>query len=476
MNSLFLKWKFRFSRPIIIFIFIQTFFLIGMQPHSIQGNSFKEIPIQRVNIPYIQDLPFEPAIFWFGQIDPFNNYTDVRLWYYEEYLIIVCHIIDRLHWQDPSGVISDLTNWDAVSLYFDLDGNVGNAPGVNTYRLDAQLGGLKASYRGNESGWSSYPFPFDAVTTWRGARGPNSGVDGKGWQVDFMIPFSSFGLSSKPPSGTTWGLGVIMHDRDDATGSNITHTIWPETMTPDTPNSWAHLSFGQASYNPPTSIPTGEVFIRHGKDGAVVVDAAVGGHTICGEHVDHWTGWGEANYAGYSQFNIQNQWDISDWPCFSKYYITFPLDSVPLGKIILSAKLALTLFGNAGGGHWGEPPDSYIKVFSVGEDWDEETLTWNSAPLALENISGTWVYPRDYSQPDQLYYWDVGKAVNSAYQSGQPLGLAVYSIDGEMHSGKYFWTSNADEWARPTLQIQYGQLCDDDKVKCHFTYLPLTLR
>jgi hypothetical protein len=161
------------------------------------------------------------------------------------------------------------------------------------------------------------------------------------------------------------GFGVIMHDRDDASGSNIMHTQWPDTMNADTPSSWAQLSFGQAFYTPPAAIPQGEVIIRHGKDGIIVVDGAVGGHTICGEHVDHWSEWGEANYAGYSQFNIQNQWDISDWPCFSKYYVTFPLDAVPPGKIILSATLTLTLFGNAGGGHWGEPPDSFIKVFSM---------------------------------------------------------------------------------------------------------------
>ena len=266
-----------------------------------------------------------------------------------------------------------------------------------------------------------------------------------------------------------------MHDRDDAQGATINYKTWPEAMTGNTPGSWGQLSFGKAIYTPPTSTPEGEVIIRHGKDGANVIDAAVGGHTICGDNVDHWTEWGNTNYAGYSQFNIQNQWDISDWPCFSKFYITFPLGTVPPGKVILSATLTLTLFGNAGGGSWGEPPDSYIEVFSVGEDWDEATLTWNNAPLAVENISGTWVPPRDYSVPDQPYDWDVSKAVNSSYQTNQPLRLAVYSIDGEMHSGKYFWTSDTDDWARPTLRIVYGETCTP-RVDCSFVYLPLVKR
>ena len=458
-----------------VFLIAVSVLLVGMHPPTMQSANPVSTETRRVNIPNLQGLPFEPAIFWFGAVTPTQNNVDVRLWYYDEYMKIVVHIIDRLHWQDPSGNIADLTNWDAISLYFSLDGNVGSAPSKNAYRLDAQLGGLQASYRGNGSDWGNAAFSFDVTTTWRGDEGPNSGVDGKGWQVDFIIPFTSFGLSSPPPQGTIWGLGVIMHDRDDAQGATINHKTWPEAMTGNTPGSWGQLSFGKAIYTPPTSTPEGEVIIRHGKDGANVIDAAVGGHTICGDNVDHWTEWGNTNYAGYSQFNIQNQWDISDWPCFSKFYITFPLGAVPPGKVILSATLTLTLFGNAGGGSWGEPPDSYIEVFSVGEDWDEATLTWNNAPLAVENISGTWVPPRDYSVPDQPYDWDVSKAVNSSYQTNQPLRLAVYSIDGEMHSGKYFWTSDTDDWARPTLRIVYGETCTP-RVDCSFVYLPLVKR
>lgn len=457
MKTLFRKIKTGFRKTIGIFLAFQAVFVMGMQPTMLGAVAPAEVPTRRVNIPYLQDLPFEPAIFWFGKVTPTSNNADVRLWYYDDSLIVVVHIIDRLHWQSSSGNIADLTNWDAFSLYLDLDGNSGTAPDQNSYRLDVQLGGLKASYRGNGSGWSSASFPFEATTVWRGVQGPNSGVDAKGWQIDFTIPFSSFGLNSLPSAGTIWGLGAILHDRDDAAGSILQHTIWPEAFNPASPNTWAQLSYGKTTYIPPAVAPSGEVTIRHGNNGVVVQDAAVGGHTTCGDGLDHWTEWGEANYGGYSQFNVQNQWDISDWPCFSKFFITFPLDTVPPGKIILSATLTLTLFGNAGGGSWGEPPDSYIEVFSVNEDWSEQTLAWNNAPLALENISGTWVYPRDYSIPDQPYYWNIDKAVNDAYQVGKPLKLAVYSIDGEMHSGKYFWTSDTDEWARPSVRVVWGE-------------------
>ena len=138
--------------------------------------------------------------------------------------------------------------------------------------------------------------------------------------------------------------------------------------------------------------------------------------------------------------------------------------------------LTLTLFGNAGGGEWGEPPDSYIQVFTVGEDWDESTLSWNNAPLALENISGTWVQPRDYSLPDQPYHWNVSRVVAQAYANGEPLRLALYSADGERHTGKYFWSSDVGDWnalARPSLQVVLGKPCEAPEIDCNFLYIPL---
>ncbi len=128
---------------------------------------------------------------------------------------------------------------------------------------------------------------------------------------------------------------------------------------------------------------------------------------------------------------------------------------------------------------WGEPPNSYIQVFTVGEDWDEATLTWNNAPIAVENIAGTWVYPRDYSLPDQPYHWNVTGAVDDAYLTGQPLRLALYSADGERHSGKYFWTSDTDDWGgsvRPTLKVVWGESCESLKIECYSIYLPMTIR
>jgi hypothetical protein len=194
--------------------------------------------------------------------------------------------------------------------------------------------------------------------------------------------------------------------------------------------------------------------------------------------LDHWNQWENTSYPGYTQINIQNQWDISDYPCFSKFFITFPLVSIPPSQVILTATVKMYLFGGSGGDPYGDPPDSYIQVFTVAEDWNEATLTWNNAPLAVENISGTWVHPLDGI--DWVgYTWDVSRGVAQAHTAGEPLRLAFYSTDGERHAGKYFFSSDVDDYLaeiRPTLVVTSGLPCSSPGIQCHFFYLPLSIR
>ena len=167
-------------------------------------------------------------------------------------------------------------------------------------------------------------------------------------------------------------------------------------------------------------------------------------------------------YSGYSQhadFNIQNQSDVSDWPCFSKYYVTFPLGTVPANKNILSARLILHHQGSAGDP--GQAIPSLIQVLTIGGDWSENTITWNNAPAAKENVSQTWVdVPiTNNNWPKDAHYWDVTAAASRAYLSGQPLRLALYEADSDYHSGKYFTSSETEDWnitGRPALEIKWG--------------------
>jgi hypothetical protein len=196
-------------------------------------------------------------------------------------------------------------------------------------------------------------------------------------------------------------------------------------------------------------------------NGASVPDAHVGGDTICGAPFDpnYFDGWGDANYSGTAHINIQNQADVADWPCFSKYYVTFPLDAIPAGKVVISATLTLHQFGNAGDPGQAEP--SLIQVLTVDGDWDEATLTWNNAPLAAENIAASWVDPLSEfpGWPGVPSAWDVSRAVAEAYAVGDPLRLALYEADAAYHSGKYFVSSDTGDWnatGRPTLRVLWG--------------------
>jgi hypothetical protein len=258
---------------------------------------------------------------------------------------------------------------------------------------------------------------------------------------------------------------VVLHDRDDAPPlPTVDDKIWPATLNPDQPQTWGGLHFGQISdpqwaVSQPLSAYDGVTTIKHGINGAVVPDAHVGGAFNCGDGLDVWTQWGNTNYEIAEKINIQNQTLVGDWPCFSKYFITYPLEDIPEGKIIDSATLTIYHFGNSGGGDYDPPYPSWIQVFTVSEDWEDTLITWNNAPLAFENIAMTQVMPLDEypGWPGIPINWNVSYAVDTAYSASQPLRLALYSADSEMHSGKYFFSSdsNSDGSDRPTLTVYW---------------------
>jgi hypothetical protein len=202
----------------------------------------------------------------------------------------------------------------------------------------------------------------------------------------------------------------------------------------------------------------GSTTIRQGLNGASVQDGVVGGNTLCGGSVaDYFAQWGNLNYAHDTVLNVQNVEEVSEWPCFSKAFATFPLMTVPVGKTIVSATLTLHHRGNPG----PAPEPAYIQVLTVDQAWNENTLTWNNAPRARENIGGVWI-PSVSSAPPGLgipYTWDVSRVVAEAYASGEPLQLALYSASEPFHNGRYFHSSDVDDFtanARPTLTVYWG--------------------
>jgi hypothetical protein len=420
-----------------------------------------ELPaISRVNAPFMEEIRVtQGAIFWFGRVTADENYADVRVGYTANDVFVHVNIADRLLWYDTSPLPQELLQWDAVSLYLTTSLS-------ETYRFDGQLSwweprsAYQAAWRKSGLDWHLTEVPFTTKSGWRG-NAPNDTLNDDGWSILFTIPFSSLGLSVPPAERSTWKIGLKLYDRDDAAGSPRASQIWPEQFDEASQDGWGDLVFGLPAYTPlPGLVPSGTTTIRHKLDGAVVWDGMVGGSTVCGDGLNKWTEWGDANYAGAEQVNVQNQLDIADRPCFSKFYITFPLDQIPSGKEILSAQVTLYQFGNSGGGEWGEAPVSLIQALTIAEDWDETTLTWNNAPLAIENVSRSWVDPITAfpGWPGVPRVWDVSMALSQAYHSGVSLRLVFYSADGPMHTGKYFISSDTGDWnelGRPTLVIEW---------------------
>jgi hypothetical protein len=416
------------------------------------------------------------AVFWLGRVTPSDNYADVRLGYNQQALFVDVAVIDRRLWNDSTPSASSLTEWDAATVYLHLGSPGGQYPGASSYRLTAQAGaqgGDTTNYtrteRGTGSGWGSSPSVFTTALLWRGDAANTDGDD-HGWALNYRIPFASLGLSGPPAEGTAWSLAVALHDRDEASAPARAGATWPAGFQTSRPASWGRIAFGLPAYQPPAAAPQGTVIIRQGVNGAQVPDADVGGHTLCGYGGDRmWAEWGDrvwANESGNTGFvNVQNQRDISDWPCFSKYYVTFPLaGQVPAGRAILNATLTLHQTGGSGGSGVPEPPSpSWIQVLTVAEAWSPSTISWNNAPQPVENVSRATVDPQiDFpGWPGLPRTWDLSYAVAQAYAAGQSeLRLVLYSADGAVHSGKYFAPSETDSFSavsRPTLTITYGQ-------------------
>ena len=424
--------------------------------------------ICRVNAPYFEgDVRFsETAVFWFGRVMPGENALDVRVGYNDEHLFLHVAAIDRRIWYDPSPTPETLDQWDGVTVYVDTDGAPGATPTATSHRFDAQVvwweerEAYEVAYVGNGTGWSPSDVPFTTRSNWRG-EAPNNHVDDRGWFVQVQIPFASLGLDGAPAAGKRWALAVVGHDRDSDAMAPEPDQVWPEAASTQQPATWGELAFSLPQYETPLALTEDTVTIREGLDGAVVPDAPVGGGTVCGGGSDYWTEWGDLNYGDVIVANVQNQIDIADWPCFSRYYVTFPLDALLADRAVISATLTLHHRGNTGIGWDPGPQPSWVQVLSVNKAWDEATLTWNNAPPVRENLTGTWVesvleYP---CLPGIPYNWDVSRAVAEAHAAGQPVRLAVYEADAAIQSGKYFRTSEEELFnavGRPTLRITYG--------------------
>ena len=417
----------------------------------------------------------EMALFWFGRVTPSENYVDVRVGYTDSELVVYLAVFDRLLWHDTSPALADLDKWDGASLYLDLDSGGSAAPDASSYRFIAQLrdrqgrAGYQAAYQGTGSGWQNVNLNgvvTDAGCAWEDydTGGFNNGENNRGCGITFRVPFARLGLAGRPADGAVWRLGIADHDRESQAGPALADKVWPPEFAANVPANWGRLRFGQPAYAAPASKNPQTVTIRHGLNGAVVPDANIGGiitNQCPGDPTYIWNQWGNANNHTDTGANVQNQVNIADWPCFAKYYVTFPLNGLPAGRLVRAATLRLQHTGNSGS--LNDAQNSYLHIHVVADDWNESTIGWNNAPLALENVAVTVVPPLpgcDYgngANPCAWREWDLRRAVAEAYSAGKTaLRLAVYSSDGAMHSGKFIGTSDQNDFyaaARPSLVV-----------------------
>jgi hypothetical protein len=185
-------------------------------------NRFPAPPPSQINVPYFAsgDITVnhfsEMAIFWFGRVTPSENYTDVRIGYNNQALVIYAAVFDRLLWYDTTPMAADLKNWDALTLYLDTNGANSELTPLSSYQFVAQLSRepeassrsqYQTAYKWNGVNWATTNAAFQTRVGYSGFHNDNS--DARGWAITFIIPFTSLGLPGKPADGQLFRINRV---------------------------------------------------------------------------------------------------------------------------------------------------------------------------------------------------------------------------------------------------------------------------
>jgi hypothetical protein len=126
-----------------------------------------------------------------------------------------------------------------------------------------------------------------------------------------------------------------------------------------------------------------------------------------------------------------NQWDAetpfgaedrlstarNEFNIYRKILVAFDLSSVPSGSVIASAELALHCIS------WSDDTGGSVGVYEVTSAWDENTVTWNTAPHVSESILDSTVIDLNAYNT-----WDITNLVRDWHAGTRPNhGVMLYS-------------------------------------------------
>jgi hypothetical protein len=352
------------------------------------------------------------------------------------------------------------------------------------------------TWRGDGATWQPVADPasqgalwFHSVnSSWNEDPGPNNNRTeyDNGTIYELFVPWASLGLDAEPASGSVLRVAARLYDVDDPKDSEFAAPqpsksgstqrgpmppmAWPESLQESNPSTWSAVILNQAPYR--AAEVASETTVTLSADDVPMQDVTVGGHAFI---EDRWLAGGgtSANYAWETCMDTRfsggpNALDLLVHPeatpthvCFfSRALLRYDLSSrVPPGSVVVRA--TLNLYHD--GGDAASPSDgpdfavqrSPMQVHRLEGDWTDTpltgTVTWNTAPLAAENVGFGLVETRT---PEQVQL-DITPLVARAVLRGEPLNMALYGADTTPNSGKYFVASE-ESGNNPTLSVTFG--------------------
>ncbi|HAA15396.1 MAG TPA: hypothetical protein DCE41_28340 [Cytophagales bacterium] len=144
----------------------------------------------------------------------------------------------------------------------------------------------------------------------------------------------------------------------------------------------------------------------------------------------------------------------------NRFVIDFALESLPDSITIDSAFLSMYFNYSSGyiaglpgaDGHFG---DNAFFVESIVEDWNEQTVTWNTQPAT--DTTGRLSFPASTSFDQDYTRMDVTDLIVNQYENpGSAHGL-MFKLENEVKFKVMFFASSnhPDETIRPTLVVYY---------------------